>query len=346
MWGVTYRGDLPYGWKKYTYKWGNYPNVGIRAGSPARQALVHQASHRHHPAAMKGMRTGFMEGREKFWWSEENYVPSPVGLHSSLMDITATLAPYTFMRTPSKWMGVQKWTKAARRAEFGQELHNAFGEISFYGVFEPYSAHPSVFMHEIGRGDHPPQRAFLTPGLRDGLNEIQRLGKVYVEDESIKVRDHIRIAHPRTMRSIDELSQWYKGKEREGGITWHAFGDRGLKHLPLLWEIDLGYDNLVGKLKKERSLMSRFFGNRMMWWFMPPSKYWHYVGMLSDIKNIFFGGFIQSGAVGAMIVAMAKGLAGARLGSPVPFTPKARRRKFRKGLYSRAGYHRQYVGMK
>ena len=348
LWGVTYRGDLPYSWKKYTYKWGNYPAVpgGINAKNPVTAALVTQASHRHHPAAMKGMESGFMGKGEKFWWSEENFVPSPENLNSSLMDITATLHPIAFMRKPTKWVGVKKWEAAAKRAEFGKELENAFGEISFYGVFEPYSAHKSVFIHEIGRGHRPPQRQFLTPGLRDGLNEVQRLGKVYVEDDTINVKEHIRIASPRMMRSIDYWSRQYQDRIRAGGPTVGAFGNAGLEKLPHIWEVDLNYDNLIGKLKKERSLMSKFFGNRMMWWFMPPSKYWHYIGMASDIKNIFFGGFLQSGAVYAMILAMAKGLAGARLGSPVPFTPKARRRKFRKGLYSRAGYHRKYVGMK
>ena len=167
-----------------------------------------------------------------------------------------------------------------------------------------------------------------------------------MEDTSLNVREHIKIAEPYHMKSIKHWSGYYRSKIRLGGPTLGAYGDRGNKFLPFLWELDLNYDNLVTKLKKERTLMQQFFGNRMMWWFMPPSKYWHYVGMLSDIKNIFFGGFIQSGAIGAMIAAMAKGIAGARLGSPVPFTPKARRRKFRKGLYSRAGYHRQYVGRK
>ena len=46
----------------------------------------------------------------------------------------------------------------------------------------------------------------------------------------------------------------------------------------------------------------------------------------------------------AYVKAMSLGLAGARAGTPVPFTRKPRRRKFRKGLYTRAGYHRQYVG--
>ena len=47
------------------------------------------------------------------------------------------------------------------------------------------------------------------------------------------------------------------------------------------------------------------------------------------------------GAVAAWMQAMTIGMAGARAGTPIPFTRKAQRRKFRKGLYTKAGYHRQ-----
>ena len=65
--------------------------------------------------------------------------------------------------------------------------------------------------------------------------------------------------------------------------------------------------------------------------------------MLSDIRGLLFGKK-NLGAAYAYVKALSLGLAGARMGSPVPFTKKARRRKFRKGLYTRAGYHRQQVG--
>ena len=52
----------------------------------------------------------------------------------------------------------------------------------------------------------------------------------------------------------------------------------------------------------------------------------------------------KAGAAKAYVSAMSIGIAGARAGTPVPFTPKARRRKFRKSLYTRAGYHRTTVG--
>ena len=52
------------------------------------------------------------------------------------------------------------------------------------------------------------------------------------------------------------------------------------------------------------------------------------------------GGFWSIGAVQAWILAMSVGMMGARLGSPIAFTSKAQRRQFRKGLYTRAGYHR------
>ena len=63
--------------------------------------------------------------------------------------------------------------------------------------------------------------------------------------------------------------------------------------------------------------------------------------MAFDIGSVVGGGFWSIGAVQAWVQAMAQGMAGARMGTPVPFTMKARRRKFRKGLYTRMGYHRQ-----
>ena len=90
-------------------------------------------------------------------------------------------------------------------------------------------------------------------------------------------------------------------------------------------------------------ILRRLFGNHLIWWFVPPTKYWHYVGLLSDIRGLLFGKK-NMGAAMAYVKAMSLGLAGARAGTPVPFTRKARRRKFRKGLYTRAGYHRQQVG--
>jgi len=86
------------------------------------------------------------------------------------------------------------------------------------------------------------------------------------------------------------------------------------------------------------------FGNHLIWWFLPPSKWWHYVGVMDDLRSVIRGGVWSLGSIQAWVTTMMKGIAGARLGSPIPFTRKSRRRKFRKGLYSRAGYHRQYVG--
>ena len=82
------------------------------------------------------------------------------------------------------------------------------------------------------------------------------------------------------------------------------------------------------------------FNSRHIWWLLPPSKYYHYIGMGFDIASIAMGGFWSIGAVQAWIQAMSVGMMGARLGSPIAFTSKAQRRQFRKGLYTRAGYHR------
>ena len=348
MWGVTYRGDLPNNWRRYTYRWGNWGGTqkffstrfyGAAGGPLGQQGRAKMS----HPFAFEGKPRGLEKG-EKFYYGGgkqegKQYATGIASFQASLMDITATLMPYAWLEKPSKWMGTTTWRAAALRAEFGKELQNTFGRIRIYGAVEPYSAAPWVFVHEF-QG----HRQFITPGLRDGFNEIARLGKVYLDAGPVAFKKHLRMAEPEMMQDPSFWSEHYAQELRYKGPWAGVYGDAGNKMLPLYWKIDLDYDNLITKLRKERTLMQKFFGNRMMWWFMPPSKYWHYVGMGSDIKNIFFGGFIQSGAVMAMLKAMAIGIAGARLGSPVPFTSKARRRKFRKGMYSRAGYHRQYVG--
>ena len=112
---------------------------------------------------------------------------------------------------------------------------------------------------------------------------------------------------------------------------------------PRVTLIDLNHDAIRYKRQDMTGIIRRLFGNHLIWWFLPPTKYWHYIGMLSDIRGLLFGKK-NLGTAYAYVKAMSLGLAGARAGSPVPFTRKARRRKFRKGLYTRAGYHRKQVG--
>jgi hypothetical protein len=102
--------------------------------------------------------------------------------------------------------------------------------------------------------------------------------------------------------------------------------------------MDVGQINRKVQASKKQAIFQ--FNTRHLWWLLPPSKYYHYVGMAFDIGSVVMGGFWSMGAVQAWIQAMSIGMAGARAGTPVPFTRKAQRRKFRKGLYTRAGYHR------
>ena len=344
MWGVTDPSlGLPNNWRKYTYRFGGYgaTTTGFATGHFGMGGRAKVG----HPFAFEGKPKGLGSGEKMYYGGGKNpnkqYATGIASHMASLMDITATLQPVAWLEKPVGWSGARDWQAAAKRPQFGKELQNSFGEIRIYGAVEPYSAAPWVFVHEF-EGN----RQFLTPGIRDGFNEISRLGRLYLEEGPKNFREHIRQSAPKMMQDPDHWADFYASQVRMGGKWFGTYGDAGLKMLPLYWKLDLDYDNLISKLRKERTMMQQFFGNRLMWWFLPPSKYWHYVGMGSDIKNIFFGGFLTSGAVTAMLKAMALGLAGARLGSPVPFTSKARRRKFRKGMYSRAGYHRQYVGMK
>ena len=121
-------------------------------------------------------------------------------------------------------------------------------------------------------------------------------------------------------------------------------GAKGTKGEPQNALYDLMFDNVYYKKHKQmKSLIRKLFGNHLIWWFLPPSKYYHYIGMAFDIYGLK-SGIKNVGAVTAYVKALTIGLAGARAGSPIAFTKKARRRQFRKTLYSRAGYHRTRVG--
>ena len=148
------------------------------------------------------------------------------------------------------------------------------------------------------------------------------------------------------IKDMAEIEAFYQAGSDAMGDAARASkirGTAGLRKEPRLSLYDHQLDNILLKHTQMKSLIRKLFGNHLIWWFVPPSKYWHYIGMLSDIRGLFFGQK-NIGTVRAYIQAMTVGLAGARAGSPVPFTTKARRRKFRKTLYSRAGYHRTSVG--
>ena len=203
---------------------------------------------------------------------------------------------------------------------------------------------PYVFSHEKGyktwKGHRVPKRAFLVPGFRDGINDVQRLIREYLKEGTKNIQKAINISS-KEMYSAAAIDYYY-GIEYERWLAKKYSGLIGVK-VPNYIVFTSRYDagKVVAKTNYMKKLLKGMSGTRAIWWFLPPSKYYHYVGMTFDLYSIATGGFWSLGAVGAMMQAMVVGIVGARMGSPVPFTSKARRRKFRKGLYTRAGYHRE-----
>ena len=121
----------------------------------------------------------------------------------------------------------------------------------------------------------------------------------------------------------------------------HITNIGGFEDMPRSMAVDNQKDNIIVKHKQGKSLMKKIFSKYGVWWFLPPTKYWHYIGMAADIRGIFRGHFFQPAVVLMYLKQLTKGLLAARAGSPVGGTKKAFRRKFRKQLYTRAGYHRK-----
>ena len=138
-----------------------------------------------------------------------------------------------------------------------------------------------------------------------------------------------------TRRHKQKVKAWMKTTTKYFGST---------KNLPYDtdWQPDI--ENVEQKRKQVKNLMRRFFGNKYVWWFLPPSKYWHYIGAAFDIRGVAKGHFFSAAVIQAYLGKMAVGIAASRA-SPSPYIPKptykARRRQFRKHLYTRLGYHRK-----
>ena len=182
-------------------------------------------------------------------------------------------------------------------------------------------------------------------GLAAGLGNVERLFQLYLEGGHkavMKAYSETGYAGLKTMKEI-EMHYWRGANAAAEAAKDAKVRRRAGNKEPRVTLIDLNHDAIRYKRQDMTGIIRRLFGNHLIWWFLPPTKYWHYIGMMSDIRGLLFGKK-NLGTAYAYVKAMSLGLAGARAGSPVPFTRKARRRKFRKGLYTRAGYHRQQVG--
>ena len=178
------------------------------------------------------------------------------------------------------------------------------------------------------------------------MGRVEQLFEVYLKEGAKNFTRAYQETVVEGLMDMNELEALYQaGADKAGdAVRFNKFrGNRGLRKEPKYANFDHMMDNIVGKHQTMKSLIRRLFGNHLIWWFVPPSKYWHYIGMASDIYGLLYGKK-NLGAAVAYVKAMSVGLAGARMGTPVPFTRKARRRKFRQKLYTRAGYHRTQVG--
>ena len=360
LYGITFTATLPDGWYAYTYRWGNFPYGGTRmpgprlggkAGiaTPGLQNKKYLSETRKYlstytagtiggPGKLRSQ-SGFFTEPYKMSDGKVAYPPSMRG--GALMDIVANLVPAAQVVRPYAGRGYQ----AALKASASAKEPSGQAQMKIDNVLQPFYIAPYVFYHEEGRGNNP-KRPFLTPGLALGMGRVEQLFEVYLREGAKNFKKAYQETEVEGLKDMNELEGLYRaGSDAAGDAVRMAKfrGNAGLKKEPRYANFDHMLDNIVMKHNTMKSLIRRMFGNHLIWWFVPPSKYWHYVGMASDIYGLLYGKK-NLGAAYAYVKAMSIGLAGARMGTPVPFTRKARRRKFRQNLYTRAGYHRTQVG--
>lgn len=360
--GVTWTPGLPEGWQAYTYRWANWPhgvsgtfqgpNIGGAAGYTMPGASLHRnittylASGRTGGGVTKAQRemqkagssSGFFGKPYKTQKGWTAYPPHMRG--TSLMDVVARLAPIAQVTYPYAGRNYRQALKAAAAKDSPRG-----GQMKIGGIVEPFYTTPYVFYHDSGTSKMP-KRSFISEGLANGMGMVELVLHRYLEDGAKNFNRAYRETEIDAFTSFNDINTAYmRGSvaQVEAIKSAKIRGRAGLKKEPRVTLFDLQTDNLINKSRQMKGILRRMFGNHLIWWFVPPSKYWHYVGLMSDIRGLLFGKK-NLGAAVAYVKALSLGLAGARAGTPVPFTRKARRRKFRQNLYTRAGYHRTQVG--
>tara|TARA_R110002020_G_scaffold202139_1_gene405211 strand:+ start:190 stop:1881 length:1692 start_codon:yes stop_codon:yes gene_type:complete len=371
LFGVTHTPGLPDSWQMYTYRIGNWPH-GMNIQGPVKSAIrtrgkyqgkvshqilrgpglrnaeflkeslkthsVYMAGNLGGPGKLRGQ-SGFFTEPYKMSTGKTAYPPEMRG--AALMDIVARLAPTAQVVRPYAGRGY----KAALKASATAKEPSGQAQMKLDNILHPFLIAPYAFYHEEGRGNNP-KRPFMSPGLALGMGRVEQLFEVYLKEGAKNFKRAYQETEIEGLKDMNELEALYQAGSDAAGdaVKLSKFtGSAGLTKEPRYANFDHMLDNPMIKHKNMKSLLRRLFGNHLIWWFVPPSKYWHYVGMASDIYGLLYGKKNLGTAI-AYVKAMTLGLAGARAGSPVPFTRKARRRKFRQNLYTRAGYHRTQVG--
>lgn len=345
LFGVTFTPTLPDGWQMFTYRWNNWP----ASGGPKEHKLPHlPISTYMNVGAGKSSKVRTTSGffsqpykmkRKGKLTGATAYPPHMRG--TALMDVVAHLAPVAMVTYPYSGRGY----KAALKAAAANPGTTKNAEMKIDGVIQPFYVTPYVFYHEDG-SDRFPARPFISTGLAEGMGRVELVLHKYLEDGKKNFNRAYRETEFEEIKDLERIEALYRaGSDKAGDAMVRATvtGKAGLSKEPLVTKFDWQFDSIIRKHNQMKGIIRRLFGNHLIWWFVPPSKYWHYIGLASDIRGFFFGKK-NFGAAKAYVSAMSIGIAGARAGTPVPFTPKARRRKFRKSLYSRAGYHRKTVG--
>ena len=337
MWGLTGVGTgLPDNWHQYTYRYGDYKGGGV--GGTRTAAFMFKLSKT--AAGIKGFRGARFLTRKDY--PKGAYGAPYENLRGGVSKAYAPEHRAFLMDTVAATAPLAEYVNA-RGAKHRGYASDGKGRIKVYNIFEGFAMTPYVFSHEKGykthKGHKVPARPFLVPGFRDGINDVQRLIKLYLNEGTDNIKKAIRITS-KEMYSAAAINYYY-GIEYQRYLAKKYAGLVGVK-VPNYTVFTSKYDagRVQAKTNYMKKLLKGMSGTRAIWWFLPPSKYYHYIGMTFDLYSIATGGFWSLGAVAAMMKAMTVGIIGARMGSPVPFTRKAQRRKFRKGLYTRAGYHR------
>jgi len=259
-----------------------------------------------------------------------------------LMDIVATLDPLCYVTNGASTLadGVKNVKKATKRNRWKKS-----DKISLSGALEPLMFRaPEVFLHEFGIGKNLPKRGFIAHGIARGMNTGVTLLRKYAGKIMEQAYEDERRLKPRTRMKVQSLFTRMRamGAKQRKIVEAQEAGKGGDKHLPgyATGSFDPRLErNIFQKRERQKSILAKMMGHYKIWWVLPPSKYYHYIGALADIRGVLTGSFFNIGALGAYIKALSAGIIGARMGSPIAFTPKARRRKFRSGMYERAGYH-------
>lgn len=358
---------LPYSWQKFTYRWGGYGARGKGyggltrgtdfggkyAGGPGVPKIRRMSS----AYPVKGKHRGgfvFDHGPRVKGFVKEGTTHDTIrgpGRGRSLMDVTATLVPWAYVsgNAESYAMGLRN---VASNPGIGKPYGWQGSRLDVSGVLEPYMLHaPIAFYQEMGvsgAGEYGQTsydaRPWIAAGLADGINRSHLLYEAYItktfrkfEKAMVKhgvkmYMDSQRDVATYMMTPPVQAELWRRGK---------IAGIGGFTDMPTHFTVDHRYDVVPAKHTHSKGLMNQIFSKYGVWWFLPPTKYWHYLGLAADIRGVFRGHFFSAATIAVYLKQLAKGLLAARAGSPVGGTRKAFRRKFRKQLYTRAGYHRK-----